>query len=1185
MSDGGHGTCLRDSQGNYQPGGWTHGNPLAQCDTAVSSWEEKSVNAGEDGAQEFDVPDMLRAGSAFKWSEATYEESVAACRKLGYSTESGQFYDQCKTAESLVGDAWEALGCGSSDEISDYSTVAETMKWSQQALLSDEEYLQTGTCPGCYDMASKMQEWKVAHGKDNNKWIMKECTWDNDFCQDLKDRYDYNEETHASDNTWVSGCECGGGFDFANSDAATFKPFLTIMTSKSISTPNLATWADSNGAGTGAFDSIPDDTAFIYTYGFADEVPTQRVDKCRTNVEAEILKAGNTIPYTQTEWESMRGAVYSSADSATKTLIKAALDLTDKLTCSGDGWEQTAAILASDIDTCVGGSTDCSQCVCAKRETWKKFPAYCPEKSPRKNDYPNPNPLQTGCTYTNKVDLLETVYPFMDNAEGTSVCEGNSVPLQTSGYYYVNPASGYHKLLKFEQCLDVTFDWLYGEKEVTEVEHQNYLGDSKVATIQHNSGESLLQELYAEQIQRVGDTVEKYYAKLNGKWTGTSDARLGAFSASDVITSTTAYSQEVTACNSPGGSSMRWTRKPGWHKSELRYVAWMEPDGQRTSWGLWQHYVKCELAESHRAATLYADGQHSSKQGTFWEVESKETTTSSGKSYWERVGENVRTSSSESRTWNISSSSSHYSHTSLESHKTITGRTHCVWIDGTCVDQWHIRCLDYYYMCSALQQRAEAAYLEWRFFRENECDAQEKCLTNGADLPCNAAYSADDDAKKKDSQMYKCSETCAIEHENAKAREADIETAERLRCMLEALFGKPSSSATIEKGGAGTEDVGASCSASAKCKDNLSCQSSVCVALDQVWTLPAGNARSQALAACNVATYDLTYWNLKQEECPSWAANCAGVATRAYWSLSSVETNKEYGVWIVNNAQSSNTLDPAGLWREDTGKWRKNCGTKLTDGAEGLCKTECATKRSEYADHAAGTQTSTEFWASWSTIYTTCSDEHFLTTGLWNTHDVCHLTVFDHDNTKAQIADPRMRQAEGASSASSTSTYVASCYDGDSCSNPADDEYSVQSTTWGKFAFDFCDGGTLNLDARDQQNSGISVGRKALHYLGWDNMATSSEPDEIFSYAWHTSSNVALKTWSVYSDSVADNSVSPPTLPVLCTDSQLDESWTPVTGLAYDGLTALSQADCWRERAKQHVVDDEFGPANCKITN
>jgi len=1183
----GHGSCNRDSQGNDLPGGWTQGNPLAQCDSEVRTWE--ASNAGKDGAKTHDVPNLLRDEQSVKWSEATYEESLAACRAEGFSTESGFFYDQCKTADSLVGDAWEKLKCGKQNPMAAGilagTTPVNTHTWSQTALSAawGED------CSSCLNMTEKINTW-ISGGftateifPDNG-----EAPYDDPNFQSpsSKCRADWGPDAKVCNKLTKQNTDDGKYAQYKWDDSA---PFNAL---KNYAASDLRITASTWMSGSPVWDGIDDDTAFIYTYGeVGSEEPWAHVDECRTTVEAEILKAGNTVNWnSDAKWNKMRGADYSAADPATKLLIKTALKrMTDKLTCGDNTFHDTATILASDVSTCVGGSSDCSQCECAKRESWKTFPAYCPEKTPRTSDYAS-SPLSGTCEYSGMVDLLETVYPFMEGTQCTA--EGGLNPTG-SGYYYVYPASGWHKLLKFEQCLDVTFDWLYGEKEVTEGEHKAYIdkfGASTVPTVQHRSGETLLQELYAEQIRRVGDDTAKYYAKLNGKWTGTSDARLGAFSASDVITTTKAYSEAVTACNSPGGSSMRWTRKPGWHKSELRYVAWMEPDGQRTSWGLWQHYVKCELAESHRAATLFADGQKSSNKGTFWAVETKETDShTSGKSYWNRVGDNVRTSSSQSRTWNNASSSSHYSHTSLEAHKTISGRTHCVWIDGTCIDQWHIRCLDYYYMCAALQQRAEAAYLEWRFFRENECEAQEVCLTNGPDLACNAAYSAADDEKKKDSQMYKCSETCAIEHENAKAREADIETAERLRCMLEALFGKPASSATIEKGGAGAAEVGADCS-DATCKDNLSCQNDVCVALDQVWTIPAGNERSEELAACNAKTYDLKYWKLEQEECPSWAANCAGVATRTYWD--SEETDDEYKVWIVNSVQSSNTMDPNGRWKKDTGKWRKNCGTKLDDGAKGLCKTECTAKRTAYANHAGGSENSTEFWASWSTIYSECKDEHFLTTGLWNTHDVCHLTVFDHDNTKEQIELPRLRQAEDAETASSDPTYVESCYD--SCSDADDDEYSVQSTRWGKFAFDFCDGGTLNLSLRNQKDSGISLGRKALHHLGWNNKAAkgSTHPaDKIFSYAWQTTTSYEeLKMWTMYSDSKADLTKDPVTRAVLCTHSETDESWTPnkecgALCKAYDGLTELSEADCWRERAINHVVDDEFGPAHCKISN
>lgn len=212
-------------------------------------------------------------------------------------------------------------------------------------------------------------------------------------------------------------------------------------------------------------------------------------------------------------------------------------------------------------------------------------------------------------------------------------------------------------------------------------------------------------------------------------------------------------------------------------------------------------------------------------------------------------------------------------------------------------------------------------------------------------------------------------------------------------------------------------------------------------------------------------------------------------------------------------------------------------------------------------------------------IYADCENKHFLTKGLWNTHDVCHLTLFDHDNTEVQITDPRMRQTESANVASTSSTYVSSssCY-GDLCSDDALDEYSVDKTTWGKFAFDFCENNdVLDEDARDVESSGISRGRKALHFLGWDNEATNTDgPTQIFTYAYHSGQPEPLQTWSLYNQNDRD---------VLCTATHLDESWTPVSNvLAYDGLADLSRADCWRERAQQLVVDDEFGPSTCKIS-
>jgi len=947
--------------------------------------------------------------------------------------------------------------------------------------------------------------------------------------------------------------------------------------------PAVTTWTTESGD----FGSIADETPFIYTYGEAGEEPWKNVDECRTKVEAEILKAGNTPQYTEDDWALMRSTDYSAADAATQLKIAAALDaMTGKMDCvsnSGSAYDMSAAIMASSITTCLsadGTPVACADAHCCQAENWKKFHDYCPEVT---RDY-DASPMDGTCVYTGLIDLLETIYPYMEGAT-TSVSDvcASSTPLST-GYYYVNPLSGFHKLLKFEQCLDVTFDWLYGEKEVTETRQQAYVGsdgDSSTTTQQY-SGRSLLQELYAEQTRRLGDSVDTYYAKLNGKWTGTSDARLGAFSASDKTRTTQAYAAAVANCNSPGGSSMRWTRKPGWHKSELKYVAWMEPDGERTSWGLWQHYVKCELSEQHRAATVFAEGGTNS--GSLYNK--KDSKADVG--YWARVGESVKSSDGKhsslggvdesGTTYANAAASSQYTHMASEKYTNISGQessrtvsgititehTHCVYIDGQCIDQYHIRCLDYYYMCAALQRRAEAAYLEWRFFRENECDSQEKCLTDGADLACNAAYSQADDSKKKDTQLYKCSETCAIEHENAKARAADVETAERLRCMLQALFGKPTG--TIEKGGTGTAASGATCDTTTKCQDGLSCKNGGCVGIADVWTIPDGSTRSTRLVACNKATYNLQYWNLKQEECPSWSDTCAGVARRSYWSSTDVETGKTYS-WSGGNDLLT------GAWSAQNGKFRKNCGTKLSSQGD-LCKTECTAKKTSYDAVTSNSTPSTEFWASWSMIYDTCKDEHFLTKGLWNTHDVCHLTVFDHDNTVAQIKDPRMRQTSSASSASTDSTYVESCYAG--CSDDNDDEYSVVKTTWGKFAFDFCESsGALNADKRNEENSGISLGRKAMHALGWDNEASNTGTTRIFTYAYHTNSVEMLTTWWQYKQSAS----------VLCTDTHLDESWTPLADVdAYDGLTSLSKAECWRSRAKNLIVDDEFGPSNCKLS-
>lgn len=1168
--------------------GWTHGNPFSLCDSDISN-PPQAVST--DLAL---TTEKVFGGVTKTWTAATFDESKAYCRARGFSTESGNYYGGCSDATTMKNNKWAAWGCGPTATQPRELTTCSCVKVNQfvttctadsgSALCTSTTNFVLDTTwqnPGDLSAIGNAHVWSrasidnrtSAHVYDAQSWYAMTNSYASNIPSQFNDRAEAESVAYSTMGCSVpsqsnpypdcflpdASTRCTPSTPTCN---VTWNDFDTYR--NGITMADLSTWIGSSSE----FLTIDEDTPFIYTFGGDGEFVFENVDTCRTNVVGKLILAGRTdlIP-TETEWKTLRTADRSTEETKIDEILTAA----GELTCGTNEVQPPADGLCLDT---AGSEMECSDCACGTSQAFQPYKLFCPNDA--KYSASNATCISSDCSaclYNDATDLLDVPYSYMDTS---STCSDGS-PTEHFTYMYINPNSGYHALLKFEECLDLTFDWLYGEKKVTSTEQQNYIGATSTTVTPGGPGRALLYGLYAE--KRDGDTTN-YWDKLNGEWTHNSNpgnsagvytARTGAFSASDTVTTTAAIGGHTsTECTSPGGGTMRWTRKPGWDSKDVQYVAWMEPDGDRTEWGLWQHYVKCELAENHRAATLYGGSSDSQTTG-YWEVDNK---TSSGgtKNYWS-TGMNAIKSASAGTTWANAGNSSYYSHESeWEANGTITEKTHCAYVDGVCIDQWHIRCFDYYFMCSALQRRAEAAYLEWRTYRESECSSQERCLTGGPD---KSTYTATELNQKKDSQLFKCSETCAIEHENAKAREADNETAERLRCMLAALFGQPNmvsiggvevppnATETAQAGTAGASDtcVVGSTTASERCPQFESCyKGEGCRAASDadIWT-SAGTAddRSTKLAACNREIYVTSYWELKQEECPSW--NTVDRPFRSYWGT------KDQGQWATWTA-ASNAADTkfTGSWSSSTLKTRKNCGTKTEGGvaATNLCKDQCTAKRASY--NSANKNGS--FWDSWSTIYQTCATENFLTTDWWNTHDVCHLTVFDHDGTKDQIIDPRRRTSN-----TPESTYVAAA-----ATTATDDENPLVAEDWGKWAFDFCDSGSLDTSKTGDSTSAIYKGRKYLHSIGWDNQAeASTTASDIFPYARKNGAIEFLTTWTEWR--AVSSSIT-----ALCSVDATDASITPASVTHDDQLDQIGKVHCWKQRAESLIVDDEFGPTSCK---
>jgi len=372
----------------------------------------------------------------------------------------------------------------------------------------------------------------------------------------------------------------------------------------------------------------------------------------------------------------------------------------------------------------------------------------------------------------------------------------------------------------------------------------------------------------------------------------------------------------------------------------------------------------------------------------------------------------------------------------------------------------------------------------------------------------------------------------------------------------------PNATETQQSGTASTSCEVGSTTASLRCPQFQSCyKGTECKTASDaaIWTAPGDpDARSTKLAACNRETYITSYWELKQAECPSWTT--VDVPLRSYWGSND---EGQYLDWV--NASNPTDTKFSGSWSSSGTKTRRHCGTKSASPANDLCKTQCSTKQSSYNSGDTGS-----FWDSWNTIYQECKTENFLTTDWWSTHDVCHLTVFDHDGTAAQIIDPRKKSGN-----SSESTWVTECY-GTSCTEGTNDENPLKSETWGKWAFDFCDSGSLDTQLTGTSSSNIYLGRKYLHSDGWDNQAeTTTTPSYIFPYALKGSSIESLTTWPEWR---AANSGTV----ALCSVEATDESVTPADVTHNDTLDQIGKVHCWKQRAESLIVDDEFGPTNCQ---
>merc|ERR1719382_728545 len=618
-----------------------------------------------------------------------------------------------------------------------------------------------------------------------------------------------------------------------------------------------------------------------------------------------------------------------------------------------------------------------------------------------------------GGEHLGKEDLFER---FVAMPGFESVCNEDPEHHFFRSSAYIHPSTQILKLKAFEDCLDVTFDWLYGPSDVTG-EQQAYIRTregqnadmastvaagtphewgSHYATGQHMSalggrGRAAINALYGDNDNTF--ETDKWFDKLNGKWKDPVDSQLASYNAAPetVVSGTEQYSKMAWSRRAWATATGAWS--PGNFPSSSSY------------WGLWQRYVHCELSESRTREKLLDEGTFnggdsmSPKRKTYLDAMARDT-----------LG--VQRVDSPTGGWNSDGSKRHsecrgcpdgapdasctdeqkvvtecvesnpvYQWKSEDHDDDITVRVddHCAYIhhndthvEKHCNDDHdlhrHVRCWDFYVMCSALQKRSESAYREWKTYREDECDMQEKCLTGfgravevhnsevaqtrdqaswnreaiDISLVNTVELQKDQDVRRLaiESRLAICSETCAIEHENALAREADNETAERLKCMLKALFGEMKQG-TVWEPSENANGVTSGCASTADCKEDTMCDASdsQCKDITHFWDYTEKQNRRARLQTCsdnsqwiqNGAYIHHAAWALDQIECPSWSAN---QAIKQWW-----ETNDN-----TQAMYTSRSVDMLTTTQQDVCRTRKGCGLGVVAGCadeEAICNIKC----------------------------------------------------------------------------------------------------------------------------------------------------------------------------------------------------------------------------------------------------
>jgi len=201
------------------------------------------------------------------------------------------------------------------------------------------------------------------------------------------------------------------------------------------------------------------------------------------------------------------------------------------------------------------------------------------------------------------------------NNEGTyAFCDQWHKNAATAAYVHAG-AVAESKLQAFEDCLDVTFDWLYGESDVG-AEQQKYILRS--GTNRHydtgeyhsalgGEGRAAINSLYGDNTNMFRTNF--WFDKLNGIWsTG------GMVPPASLASTQVPISQSLT----PAPEQYRpliWSRR-AWNTAT---GAWSPVNFGVTSskWGLWQHYVHCELTENRKKEHAYKTATDSTFDRTY----------------------------------------------------------------------------------------------------------------------------------------------------------------------------------------------------------------------------------------------------------------------------------------------------------------------------------------------------------------------------------------------------------------------------------------------------------------------------------------------------------------------------------------------------------------------------------------